>query len=362
MKKIIIFIFLIFLQFWATFAYKIHKVDYIVWSFFFNIKWKYYRIEDYYYTKLNQKTIKYYWKDKNNVLIINNWIVYLTTKDKIHKINFNPIKKPEYHFKNSKFFIPEKDILYVKKEKKHITWTIAKRDKRFFYLIFQGKYEIYDKKNYTSLYIKLLTLKKNKLKLPIIINYQDKYYVYDNVRIFYIWNNLKNININKLWEILFTSFLIRTKHNLPYSYKELKQIIVFAKYFKWRWLINLYKYMQRNFKYNKQILQTREYNKNTSWNWDLFYVFRNKTWVCKWFSDLFSLIALFNWFNADIVVWKLKESSYWDSIYHQVSKINWKYYDITSDLDNKEQNYFAMSKDELLKYFSIEEIKIKNKE
>jgi len=90
-------------------------------------------------------------------------------------------------------------------------------------------------------------------------------------------------------------------------------------------------------------------------NWDLFYSFQNKVWVCQTISDLFSFIAIINWLNANKATWVIKKDWY----AHQISKINNYYYDPTFDgwyikAWYKTLKYFWMSKQEVSKYLQLD--------
>lgn len=388
MKRVLIFVFFFFYltNFTFTFAQltKINKVDYIVWRHFFYVNGSYYWVKKYDYTFATPETIRYYGYVPNNILFINNGLLFITTSWYIRKLKFNVNHLPEVVLKDKSYFLDESDFVYTKELENKLIGAIIKKPinysqyspqtskdgVEYFYIIFRWKYKIYDMTEYRKLYLELLNALDQNLDPPLIVKRKGKYYVYYNVRKFLLWNNLEDLyNIQKLWKILFTSFWIKTTYNLPYSYEDFKLIEDTAKKFKWKWLINLYKYMQKNFKYNYKVLkkisqkhnnknkknnENNENNENDIVNWDLFFVFKSKIWVCKWLSDLFSLMALMNWYDADIVLGVLKRKNNMVNLYHQVSKINGKYFDISSDLKNpSKQDYFGMTKERLSQYFLI---------
>jgi len=95
-------------------------------------------------------------------------------------------------------------------------------------------------------------------------------------------------------------------------------------------------------------------NKKLSYNWDLFYSFQNKVWVCQTISDLLSFISVINWSNSIKVSWQVIE----DWFLHQISKINNYYYDPTFDIWYKNTwyknfKYFWMTLNQVEKYLKI---------
>ena len=190
------------------------------------------------------------------------------------------------------------------------------------------------------------------------------------VKYYYIgtYNLYKNINLQNLWNILYSTFYRIWKYNLPYNVSYMYQLLRFAINFNNKHLTTMYKYIAKNMKYSKKInnlLNKRDMtqekldlilknNRQLSLNWDLFYSFQNKVWVCQTISDLFSFSSIINWLDANKITWIVKQDWY----YHQISKINNYYYDPTFDgwylkAWYKWLRYFWMNKQEVNKYLLL---------
>ena len=198
-----------------------------------------------------------------------------------------------------------------------------------------------------------------------IVYYKWKYYIWTNNWKIAIYN-LGNINLYKkinkklLWKLLYSSFHKIVTYNLKYSYKDMYKIIKIAEYFDGKDLKSVYRFITTNFKYDttiskklKQNITNEQLEKDIYSTpslyklWNIFYIIEKKVAICQTLSELLSIIALFNWQEWDIVV-----GSIWYA--HQISKINNFYYDPTNDLWKKDNfKYFGMTKEKLLKYFTI---------
>ena len=118
------------------------------------------------------------------------------------------------------------------------------------------------------------------------------------------------------------------------NYWNIKQIIIDLVNSKWFTQQQLIEYLRQHPKYNSY--------------WNDFYALKHKEGVCQTLSDILSLIALINWLNAGTVDWITKRG-----YAHQISEINWYYYDPTFDLPTKRMEHFWMTRSDLKKYFII---------
>lgn len=298
----------------------------------------------------------------------NKYELYLIDKNDIIILDpFDPSKSVDYNINQlSKLWhLYIKDLKYknIKEPDNIIIAWIFKYQDKLYYIALAWKWQyFYIKKNEFN---KWFVPAKRFKKWSIIIDQNDKLIIWaKGMKIFYLWkyNMYKNIDLNKLWKILYMTFYIIWKYNFSYNVQDMYDLIKFTKQFDKKTLKQAYKWMITNFKYNEKInnilnenwmnqkILNNEVNadKTLIRNWNVFYSLKNKEWVCQSISDIFSLIALFNWQNASTVTWISKR---W--YLHQLSKINWKYYDPTFDLSTKSFEYFWMTKNEVEKYIDL---------
>ncbi len=240
-------------------------------------------------------------------------------------------------------------------------WIIEYNGKLFWFSFNKNSFKYFLAKNLDFLIYWIL--KKN---YNLVFFYKNNFYLLEPwvVDFFYLWDKrlYGNVDLNKLWKILEPTFYFISRGYYTYTPKDMKDLIVFSLKFNWKKLSEVFKYMKMNFSYNEKIsnfINKHPYknweldkylnnNKSLMKNWIDFYTLKTKNWVCQTLSDIFSLVALFNWQNADIVDWY---SNRW--YYHQVSKVNNYYYDITYALRNSWLSYFGMTLKDLSRYFKI---------
>ena len=191
-----------------------------------------------------------------------------------------------------------------------------------------------------------------------------KYYVLSwDLKVYPIWykSYYKNIDLWRLEELLENSFFWASKSGYNYKLQDMYDIIKYSKEFNKKKLSQLYEDMKNNMKYNLTIKDLL--NKDGWWDdqiqnyvnthkdimkvFNIFETMNNKEWVCETFSEIFSIVALFNGLDADVLVWKAIKWNYG----HQISDIEWYYYDLTFDLWYQKTKYFAMDRDLLDEYF-----------
>ena len=293
----------------------------------------------------------------------------IDTKDISILAPFDPTKPLEYNLNQltKAWYLYIKDFSYKRLSRDGIiVWWLFKYNNKLYYmsLIWSWRYYEIPKD-------KFLDYIRNIKKWSIIINQPQKNYLIwrkDWIKLFYLWNfeTYKDINLENFWKIINFTFYIIWKYNLPYTVENMYKFINFAKQFEWKTLKDVYTWIILNFKYNKkvndilnekwmnQLLINKKVNadKNLIKNWDIFYSLEYKEWVCQSISDIFSLIALFYWKDADTIGWITKR---W--YLHQISKIWNKYYDPTFDLEWDSKtihfNYFGMTRQQVEKYLTL---------
>jgi len=298
------------------------------------------------------------------------YMVYIANKNYIHILNpFDPTKSEDYNVNQllKAWYLYIKDFFYKKTNDKKtndkniiISWLL-KFNNKLYYLSMTWTWQYYEISK-KDLIQNILNIKK----WSIIVDWQDKLIAWkDWIKLFYLWNFdiYKNINLERFWKIINFTFYTIWKNNFSYNVQDMYDFINFAKQFDWKSLKDLYQWIIENYTYNKNInniLNEKSMNqeilnnkvdtdKKLIQNWNIFYSLKKKEWVCQSISDIFSLVALFNWQDADTIMWMNKKS-----YLHQVSKINWRYYDPTFDLDNdKKINYFNIWKEEIQKYLDL---------
>lgn len=312
------------------------------------------------YAKKNYNKDYIFYKKEND-----KYKLWLINKEHINIIKpFNPKKSIDYNIDKLKedWHIYIEKFFYSKTDKNNIvtSWLFKYNDKLYYLsLAWTWRYYKIPKKDFIK-YI------KNIKEWTIITNSENALIAWkDGIKIFYLWDFsiYKDIDLEKLWKILNFTFYTIWKYNLQYSVENMYNLLNFAKQFEWKTLEELYKWIISNITYNEKVnnMLNQEWfsqkilnnkiniDKELIKNWNIFESLKNKEWVCQSISDIYSIIALFNWKQADTVVWI---SNRW--YLHQVSKIWDYYYDPTYDLENtKKMKYFKMSKKELEKYFNI---------
>jgi len=326
-------------------------------------KWSYSYVE-----KIDNNIIKYFkekYPNKKFIIARKNWTytVYIYDNSNIYNIwDINPSKPLDPNTLSKMWIYYLDNFIYSKKSEKwdFIAW-ITKLQNNLVYVITARKTNYYLIKNRDDVYallathndIKYITKDKNGYKLWI----KGSIWIYD----LWNYNMYKNIDIKKMWELLFPSFFRVITNNTNYSTTDMYYIINLAKKFDNKNLENLYRFISTNYKYSDIISKKLKENitdsklneiaisdPKLSNLWNLFYTSKNKVAVCQTLSELLSIISLFNWQKIEIIIWHI-----WYS--HQISKINNFYYDVTWDLwKNKWFRYFGMTKKETEKYFTFD--------
>ena len=319
-----------------------------------------------YIKKHYNKDFLFYIKDWNK------YKYYLINKKDITILDpFDPSKSFEYNINQLKnaWYIYIDDFLYKKSDNNGIVvWWIFNYNNKLYYISLTWTWKYYkipkDKILHYIVKIKKWTIITKQENSNNII-WRKQW-----IKLFYLWKYeiYQNIDLKRLWKMLNFTFYVIWKYNLPYNVKNMYDFINFTKQFEWKYLKDVYKRIIINFKYNEEIdkmLNEKWINrklinnrittdKKFIQNWDIFYTLKHKEWVCQSISDIFSIMALFYWKDADTIIWMTKKKWY----FHQISKINGKYYDPTFDLkaDSKKIrfNYFGMSKKRVEKYFNFE--------
>ena len=169
------------------------------------------------------------------------------------------------------------------------------------------------------------------------------------------------ISLERLWSILENSFFWAAKSWYNYRVQDMYDIIKYSKKFNKKKLSQLYEDMKNNMVYNTTIKKLLD--KDNWWDdqiqnyvnthksimkvFNVFETINNKEWVCETFSEIFSIVALFNGLDSDVLVWRAIKWNFW----HQISVVSWYYYDPTFDLWYQKTKYFGMNKTFLDKYF-----------
>lgn len=299
----------------------------------------------------------------------NNYYLYLIDKKNIHIINtFDPWKSLEYNIGllNKSWYFYIKDFFYKKIDKDNmIIWWLSKYNSKLYYISLSWTWEYINisKKEF----MKNISYIEGIKKWTIITDQWNDLIIWNKgMKIFYLWklSMYKDIDLENLWKILYMTFYIIWKYNLDYNVKDMYDFINFTKQFDWKNLKDAYKRIIINFKYNKKVnnilnkewMNQKLLNNKILWNekliksWNIFYALKHREWVCQSISDILSLIALFNWQKTNTIRWITKR---W--YLHQISEINWKYYDPTYDLDNNTHlKYFRMTKKDVEKYIKLD--------
>lgn len=298
--------------------------------------------------------------------IDNKYKIYLVYKENINIIDpFDPLQTIDYNVNQLQkaWYLYINSFFYKNTNKKNtVIWWLFKYNDKLYYMIASWDWEYYK--------IEKKDIVKNIMSIKnwtIITNQWNNFIVRKKgIKIFYLWNFdiYKNIDLETFWKIIDFTFYTISKYNLPYNVQNMYNLINFTKQFNGKSLKDTYKRIILNYKYNKNInnILNKKWmnqetiskkvnsNKTLIQNWNIFYSLTHKEWVCQTISDIFSLIALFNWQKADTVIWTSKS---W--YLHQISKIKDRYYDPTFDLDNdKNISHFNISKWEVEKYINLE--------
>ena len=359
---------------------KIEKIDAMQWNYSIKIWNIWYSLSAYSYFVLKTTDISQVKAVINNYstqhqfdyafYYIKNWEtkVFILKKSDISKM---PFSLDESILTNLKKFQSEgwiyiDNFIYWEK----LNWSnfagLFLNKNSLYMLVMYKEIQFYTASDIRTIY-RILKIVKN----PVIIYSKWVYYItsLDYYKLYEIWNIdfykkiWGNDYLNKLVllsKILYPSFYNIATINYPYSLNDLKDIILFVSKFNNKKLSDYYKWILYNIHYNKEIsdlinskwftndklMAYLKENHSYSKNWILFYTFKNKIWVCQTISDLFSLGALFNWLNWEVIDWY---SNRWYS--HQVSKIWTYYYDPTYDLYSKKLTHFWMSLNTLENYF-----------
>ena len=312
---------------------------------------------------------KYY--NKNYIFykkITDEYKIYLIDKKDINIIDpFDPSQSYEYNITQLQeaWYLYIKKFLYKKINKDNIVLSwLFKFNNKLYFMVTPWTWQYYKIPNN-----KFFTYIKSIEKWSIITKLDNNNLMArkDGIKLFYLWDFqiYKNIDLERFWKIIGFTFYIIWKYNLPYNIQNMYDLINFAKQFEWKTLKDIYTRIILNFKYNKRvnnILNEKWMNqklindkvnadRKLIQNWDIFYALSHKEWVCQSISDIFSMIALFYWKDADVVRGTSK-----DWYLHQISKIEYKYYDPTFDLeDNWTRNitHFGITKQQVEKYLNL---------
>ncbi len=110
----------------------------------------------------------------------------------------------------------------------------------------------------------------------------------------------------------------------------------------------IYDYILENISYTKNI-NLSDY-KIFSW----IDTFKNNSWVCNWYTKLFSYMLMFSWIsNSEMIKWYVIDAKDFPEIWHSWIRIWDRYYDVTFDdpiwlLETRKKSnykYFALPKD-----------------
>ncbi len=362
---------------------KVWKIEQIKWNYLikFNDVW----FSLWWYSKLivNKQDLDYWLKQADKYkpdtkLYYLNWdkyTIYLIKKNTVKSLYpFDPTKSFAYNTNllNKAWYIYFSNFLYKKIDKTSwkdiITSWISKIWNKLYFIVLSWKWS-YIPLIWDSLYKNIWWIKK----WSILINNWNNFISAWNswVKYYYLWtyNLYKNINLNNLWDVLYSTFYRIWKYNMQYNVSYMYDLLEFANNFNNKKLSNAYKYIAKNIKYSKKINnlinkssnqqeldQKLKANKSLLLNWDLFYSFQNKVWVCQTISDLLSFVSIVNWLNANKASWIIKKDGY----LHQISKINNYYYDPTFDwwylkAWYKWLRYFGITEQQVNKYLKLNE-------
>lgn len=300
----------------------------------------------------------------------NKYEFYVTKKSKVRLLwNFDPKKGDEYNLRiydNNWGLVINKLLYSYSSNSESIPLAgIFQHNDRLYYFVTNKKTVSFILPYGNNFYLAL-----SRFKQPIIIVSNWKKYIteFSNFNYYDLWpvefykkSNLLE-NIDKFGKILYETFYNIAHWNYSYSLADLRLLFKFSDKFDWKRLSDAYMRILKNMKYNKKISdlvnskwftqqQLIEYLKqHPKYNnyWNDFYALKHKEGVCQTLSDILSLIALINWLNAGTVDWITKRG-----YAHQISEINWYYYDPTFDLPTKRMEHFWMTRSDLKKYFII---------
>lgn len=341
-----------------------------IWNSWYSmLSYIYFDVPENYINKIISNKESYFKKTNTNKLFYiknnNKYKVFLAKKENIKKLYFfDPTKSIYYNAQLIRkiWWIFIKKFLYVRLNNWFLpyAWIVAINN-WLYYIIPSWQKISYIKINTTQELIQSIIYKK----FPLIILYDNKYYSFDKwaIKFYYLWpyELYKNINIKNMWYILYQTFyrIVTTKYN--YNVINMYYLALISLNFNWKKLSDVFKRINNNFTYDKTIsklinLKKIPQNKLVKYlssnnkllkSWIDFYTLKTKKWTCQTISDIFSLIALFNWLNATIQDWYVISQNY----AHQISKIEWYYYDPTYKLNNNSSKYFWMSKKDVSLYF-----------
>ena len=199
----------------------------------------------------------------------------------------------------------------------------------------------------------------------VYIRWNKMYFLSWAINIFPIWykKHYKNVSMDKLLNILSPTFFWISYNKFKYSVNDMYKIMQFAKTFNKQSLSDLHLWVTKNFKYNKEIekiILTRKFSNqeindyiidhtNAMQNFNMFYSFDNKEWVCETISEIISILSLFNGLKSDIVTWIYEKDWY----NHQISIVEDYYLDPTFDLWQTNFKYFGMLINEVKDYLIL---------
>ncbi len=360
---------------------EVWKIEQIKWNYLIKFNGVWFSL--WWYSKLivNKQDLNYWLKQADKYkpdiklyyLNWNKYTIYLLKKDNIKSLYpFDPTKSWTYNANllNKAWYIYFSNFLYKKTTKTNkyniITAWISKVWNKLYFIVLSWKWS-YIPLLWNNFYQYIWWIKKWSI---LINNWNNFITAWNNwVKYYYLWtyNLYKNINLKDLWDVLYSTFYRIWKYNLPYNVSYLYNLLKFANNFNNKKLSDAYKYIAKNIKYSQKVNnlinksanqeeldKKLDANKSLLLNWDLFYSFQNKVWVCQTISDLLSFVSIINWLNADKVSWIIKKDWY----LHQISKINNYYYDPTFDwwylkAWYKWLRYFGMTEQQVSKYLQL---------
>lgn len=359
------------------------------WSKYIKIEWGWYYMSPY-----NEIIVK--WNDLNNIIkkllshykhtdyifyhkiTDDKYDFFLQMKNEIISMkNFNLL---EWKSDNIKRFtdlwyniIPyNKIVSYTKDEnQKIIIWWIYKSWSNLYYFILKDNafYNSFSKDKPLYTYYSTINFYKNQWLT--ILEDKDRFYLFvkkNSIKIFNLWNinNFDNMNLNKLADIFYMTFYTIENNNIKYNVSDFNNLLNYIKKFKWQNIKEVYKKITNDYKYSievkkilnnikteKQLWNIVNNNYNVAKYWNIFYVYKNKKWVCATIANIFALINIYNKKDVSIVNWVANEWKY-KGLLHKIVKIDNKYYDPTWDLQNNWiLSYYSIDKNKVRWYINI---------
>lgn len=266
-------------------------------------------------------------KNKKNIEILS-YFVKLNNNEilKLNQTSYQTVNVTKKYDKNKKYLLSElKNIFsnYIDLDNPYLL-------KSWYYSTYKFNDYIF-LKNISWVYLSDLEYNNIDLQKTLLIKNKDEYYFSNNYSFIKLVKKDLIENITNKNEFLFNlnddnKFLIDDYNQILFQIKNQTQEIIKNSQTQEEKIQLIYKYIIENIDY---------YENYSDWNKQIFswvLTFKNKIWVCDWYTKLFLYMLSFAWIeNVEIKRWFVIDSESFPTFWHAWVKIWDKYYDPTFD-------------------------------